>query len=263
MEDMLINIGLTGPQAQTYLWLLEHGSTTPPRLVRELKLTRTNAYKVLDSLVDLGLASKAEVRKKLTYFPEDPIALSTLAAEERNRVIALEQNTKEAVFDLRRKFKKASGGTVIKTHTGKVAVKAAYERQASLRQPMYFIKSRADIPVMGFETMDYIRRLAKSFDFIRHGITQDVAEGPVNPVIDKNSNLERTWMPAEDYTAPVEWCVAGNELNIVVFDKDPRVIQIKNSEIAEAFLQIWKMLDKNLKASPDYDKMPRRAKRAV
>lgn len=259
----MITIGLTDLQAQTYLWLLEHGSTTPPRLAKELKITRTNAYKVLDSLVLLGLSSKVEIRKKFTYFAEDPSTLTSLVAEERNKVIALEHNTKQVVSDLRHKFVATSGFTDIKIHKGKTEVKTAYEHQASLKQPMYFIKSRYDIPFMGFETMDYIRRLAKNLGFKRYGITQDSPEAPTNPQIDKNSSLRRTWVDSSDYTAPVEWSVAGDELNIIVFDKQPQAIQIKNAQVAEAFLQIWKLLDKNLKANPEYKNLPQKAKRAI
>lgn len=263
MEDLLLNIGLTDLQARSYLWILEHGSTTPPRLAKELNITRTNTYKVLDSLVDMGLASKSEVQKKLTYFPEDPIALSSLVAEERNKVIALEQNTKEIVSGLRRKFRKTTSGTGVKIHQGKAAVKTAYEHQASLKQPMYFIKSRYDIPFMGYEAMDYLRRLAINLGFKRYGITQDSPEAPINPQIDKNSNLQRTWVDPTDYTAPVEWSIAGDELNITVFDKEPQTIQIKNGLVAESFVQIWKLLDKNLKANPKYKDLPHGAKRKV
>lgn len=260
---MLEKIGLTDLQAKTYLWLLENGASTPPRLVKALGITRTNAYKVLDGLVELGLVSKNEVEKKLTYFPEDPVVLSNLAAEERNRVIALEENTNQAVFNLRRKFRQSAGGAVIKTHKGKAAVKAAYEHQAKLKQPMYFIRSRADIPVMGFEAMDYIRRLGKTFGFNRYGITPDSIDGPANPKVDKASNLTRTWMPDQDYTSPVEWSVSDGELNIIIFDKEPLAIQIKNQLIADSFLQVWKLLNKNLKANPQYKNLPQKAKREV
>lgn len=259
----MINIGLTELQAQTYLWLLEHGSTTPPRLVKELKLTRTNAYKVLDSLVDLGLASKSEVQKKLTYFAEDPIALSSLAAEERNKAIALEQNTKEAVFELRRKFNKTNGGTDIKTHKGKTAVKAAYEHQAKLQEPIHFIQSRIDRVAMGFETMDYIRRLPAKFGTRRFGITPDDPLAPINPEVDARSSLTRTWISDQDYTAPVEWTVAGDELMIINFDDNASAIRIKNAVVAEGFKQLWQALDKNLRANPEYKKLPRKAARKI
>jgi|SRR5579862_1140692 len=263
MEDLLIKVGLTDLQARVYLYLLENGSTTPPQLVDKLKITRSNTYKVLDALDGFGLVSKAEVEKKLTYFPEDPIALSNLAAEERNRLIALEEHTKDAVTDLRRKFRNSSGQAVIKTKKGVAAVKAAYEEQAKLGLPLYFIKSRADIPTMGFDSMDHIRRLAKHLGLRRYGITPDSVEGPINPSIDKATNLTRTWMPEEEYTAPVEWSLAGDELNIIIFDKEPAAIKITNQQVAESFLQVWKLLDKNLRANPDYKNLPRKAKRKL
>ena len=92
MQDTLIQAGLTKHQAKIYLFLLEHGQAAPPEISKKLALTRSNAYKILDSLVELGLVSRTEIKKKFVYHAEDPIALANLLADERNRVISLEQS---------------------------------------------------------------------------------------------------------------------------------------------------------------------------
>lgn len=262
MQELLINAGLTEAQAAAYLFLLEHGESAPPALTANLKITRSNAYKVLDSLDELGLASKHEVRKKFVYRAADPTALSSLVAEKRNDIIALEQHIRSAMQELRASYQKSSGTTTsVEVLDGKKAMTDSYEQQASGKNPIHFIKSRADIPFMGFETMDRVRRLSSNYDTPRFGITPDAAEGPNALEIDARTNLTRTWVGSEAYTSPVEWAVSGNDLLIQVFDGDGRVIRISDYEVAESFRQLWQIMDKSLRAGPGYKKLPRQANR--
>lgn len=259
----MTEIGLTESQATAYLHLLRKGPTAPPAMAKVLKLTRTNAYKVLDQLLELRLVRRAELNKKLVYQAEDPIALASLVSEERNRVIALEKKTGAILKQLRQRYQKSTGGGELATYQGKIAVRNVFERQASLGKPIYFIKSRADTPFMGFETMHYIRYLATKYGNKRYGITQDTPDAPVNPEVDARSNLERTWFESQDYTAPVEWSVSDDELVVVSYDDPPSAIRIKNAEVASAFHQLWMLLDKKLRESPRYKKHPLHAKRKV
>ncbi len=264
MQELLINAGLTEAQAAVYLFLLENGDSTPPSLSKQLAITRSNAYKVLDSLEELGLASKHEVSKKFVYRPADPSALATLVAQKRNSVIALEQHVNAAMQELRSTYQKSSSGTtVVEVNEGTPAITESYAKQTAVKQPIYFVKSRADIPFMGFEAMDQARRLPVLHDTLRFGITPDGAEGSADPKIDARANLTRTWVESESYTSPVEWSVSGDELAIHVFEGKGRVVRVIDFEIAESFRQLWRIMDSSLRASPTYKKLPRRAGRKI
>jgi predicted transcriptional regulator len=263
MEDLLKNTGLSDAQAHAYLYLLKHGEQTPPEVAKGLALTRSNAYKVLDTLVDMGLVRKTEVNKKFVYRAEDPITLSSIVAEERNRVIALEHSVREAMQELRTTYEKSNGDRDLRTYRGREATKSLYLNQAKRGEPIYFIKSRADIPAMGHETMDAIRQLAAKQGTERHGITPDVPEASANPAIDRSTNLTRTWIHADDYTAPVEWTVSGDELLIIDFEHETSAIRIKNATVAKAFKELWRLLDRSVRATPEYKTLPKEAKRKV
>lgn len=262
MQELLINAGLTQAQAAAYLYLLEHGDSTPPSLSKNLTITRSNSYKVLDSLEELGLASKHEIRKKFVYRAADPSALAELVAHKRNSVIALEQNVNSAMQVLRSTYQKSSGGkTLVEVSEGKSAISEGYAKQAAIKQPIYFIKSRVDIPFMGFEAMDRARRLPVTYDTPRFGITPDGSEGAAVPEIDKRTNLTRTWVDSEAYTAPVEWTVSGDELLIHIFEGKGRVIRVVDYEVADSFRQLWQIMDSSLRSGPTYKKLPKRANR--
>lgn len=240
MEELLMKAGLSDPEAKTYLFLLEHGTTAPPVVAKGCGLTRTNAYKVLDSLQSLDLVTQSEQHKKIVYTAADPTALASLVAEQRNQVIAVERNIKTAMNQLRAKYRKSSRTGSVATANGNQAITAAYSDQAELRQDIHFIKSRADIPFLGYETMDRLRHLADGYGITRYGITPDAPE-IADDEADNRTDLIRTRIKLAAYTAPVEWTVSGDELRIIKFEGDGESICIRDAAIADSFREIWQL----------------------
>lgn len=262
LANDLVATGLNATQAEAYVLLLKHGSISPPLLAKELKLTRSNAYKVLDQLTELGLVRREDSKKKFVYYPDNPLALTNLVAEQRNIATAREEAVKRIMNDLLATYHKHTEQPDLKVVTGHDEVVEAYHAQIRLLKPVYFIRSRADIAAIGFDDMHEIRVKPQRHGLKRYGITPDLATGPVNPESDKRSGLDRTWVKNEDYNAPVEWSVSGSTLLIVLFGAEPHAITITNPVIAEAFLQIWKILNATLKAMPYYSSLPRTSKLA-
>lgn len=260
MEDLLIKIGLTETQAKIYLYLVNTGRTTPLSISKATGITRTNTYKVLDRLVKTGLVSELEVSNKLVYEANDPSSLNNLLAIERNRVISIEESINGVMQTLRNKYQNGRQSTRIVRAKGKKAIAENYIKQIENdNSPLYFIKSRDDIPFMGFETMREIRRFPAAKNILRYGITQDVPESNANPEFDTRTNLSRTWINKDDYAEPVEWSANNSELLITVFEDDGRSIKITDPTIAKAFIALWKLADKNIKHSPGYSKLPNKA----
>ena len=162
MKPLLTSLGLSDLQASTYLYLFKYQYSAPPDIAKQLNMTRTNAYKVLESLEALSLVSKSEVRKKLVYAAADPSALASIVAGKRNDLLALEQYTQTAIQELRKLKKTDAQGSKVGVKKGKTAMISAYESQIQTKQPIYFVKTRVDVPFMGFETMDRIRKLVSS-----------------------------------------------------------------------------------------------------
>jgi len=254
----LIATGLSEQQASAYALLIEKGEIAPNDAAKKLKLTRTNAYKVLDKLVELGLAEKKDIHKKFTYFPSNPQALSNLVAEQRNIATYREEAVRSVLSELMAKYRSHTDQPDVKTISGREDVANAYRNQVLQKQPIFFLRSRMDIPTMGFETMHEIRTLPARLDLERHGITPDMGTGTTaNSDPDKRSNLSRTWVKQEDYTAPVEWSVSGSNLLIVLFSDEPHAVIIDNPVIAESFRQMWQIMNTCLRAMPYYKDLPR------
>jgi hypothetical protein len=255
--DQLTAIGLQPLQAKAYAALLDTGSLTPPRAATLLGITRTNAYKLLDKLVELGLANKCEVGKKFAYFPGNPMALTSLIASERYELNAREQAIGVAMNGLLSQYYQYTDRPDVQLAIGKDAVVEAYNSQLALRQEVYFIRSRADVPVLGFDTMHSIRKTPFRNGIERFGIVPDLQHGKPAPAKGGPEKWHKTWVREEDYTAPVEWSLSGSTLLIVVFGDEPHAITITDPLVCTAFLQLFKLLDTCLRALPGYADLPR------
>lgn len=253
----LVAVGLQPLQAEAYALLLEEACISPPLAAKKLGLTRSNAYKLLDRLVDMGLAEKIEQRKKFVYRPANPMGLISMLGEERNSLAAREEIAKKLLDELLSQYHRGSEQPNVQIANGRAAVINAYRQQIAIGQTLYFIRSKADIPVMGFDTMHDLRVLPAHHNQMRYGITPDVLRGQTNPEADKRSNLERTWVKLEDYSAPVEWSVSGSNLLIILFGNDPYAISISNPLIADAFRQLWSIMSTCLRTMPYYSDLPR------
>lgn len=254
----LVATGLNPVQARTYVFLLENGSALPPILAKHLGLSRTNAYKVLDQITDMGLAIRKEEKGKYIYYPDNPMALSNIVADQRNIATARENAVKHVLKDLLTAYHTHTDQPSTQIVTGRPKVADAYRQQIDQLEPLFFIRSRSDIPVMGFDTMHEIRIAPSRHNVQRFGITPDLGTGTTSSNGDDRSNLTRTWIKQEDYTAPVEWSVSGSTLLIVVFGSEPHAITITNPVVADAFRQIWHVLDSCLRSMPYYSQLPRK-----
>jgi predicted transcriptional regulator len=252
----LIAVGLSDLQARAYALLLEHGKLTPPVAVKELGLTRTNAYKLLDKLAEMGLAVK-EKDKKFVYYPGNPMSLSQLVVDQRVKATQREEAVRQVMGDLLAAYHQHTEQPTVKAVTGRQAVVEAYHEQIRLLEPIYFLRSVADIASMGFQNMHEIRITPARHGVRRYGITPDSSTGAKHPEGDARSNLERTWVKGEDYDAPVEWSVSGPSLLIVLFGAEPHAITITSPIVADAFRQMWALLNNCVRAMPYYPDLPR------
>jgi len=261
MEQALISAGLTKQQARAYIYIINHSPASPAAVAAHLKLTRTNAYKLAGKLAELGLIVRSNDQKKIAYSPSDPVALANLLAEARNKMIALEKATKQAIKIIRNQS--IDNKVEANVYKGRAAIVELFKEQAERDATINSIHSRADIPVMGFITMNQIRHFSTGKRAWRHGLTPDAPGGVINPALDKHTNLLRTWLPHDAYTAPVEWSSSGNQLNLFIYADEPYAIRITDSNVADAFRQIWRNLDTYVRESKEYKKLPRYANRKV
>lgn len=259
MEQALSAAGIQGSLAKAYLALLELETISPSVFATQINESRPNTYKLLDELVERGLAKRFDIGKKLHYQAESPAHLLTLARERKDAIEAEEAQLKTAVPGLLKQYYKSHEQPGVRFYQGKDGIKEIYLEQIEEAKPIQFMKTRADIEFFGFQFMHEIRNMAPKAKIQRRAFTPDAPETPVDIAeSDKKMLLERTWYLQEDYTAPVEWSVFGNKVSIISFGKEAIGMVIESAQIAESLRQMFGLLDEGLKRRPGYKKLPKR-----
>lgn len=263
---LLEDIGLTKNQAAVYIALVEKGKSTAPAIASELGEGRTNIYKVLDKLCAMGLATKDASGAKVVYSSISPAALEQIVESHIAEAESHRRKLRAAMPDLINFYFKHSEQPSIRYYHGQPGLERIYKAQAATGKPIYFIRTIDDLRFLGFDTLHKLRNIFPRLGIVRHTIIQDVPldapKGtPIVPVAesDREMLLDRTWIRADDYTSPVEWAVYGNKLAIVSYGQEAIGMIIESQQIADAFLQIYKLLDKGIKSRPDYSEFPRYA----
>lgn len=86
MKDVLGELGLNEKEAKFYLFLLENGNKTAAEISKELKETRTNAYMILNKLIDEGLISTDDSTKVQRFFANSPEKLKNLLVSQQQQI---------------------------------------------------------------------------------------------------------------------------------------------------------------------------------
>jgi sugar-specific transcriptional regulator TrmB len=90
LETMLVKYGINPEEARIYLYLSKYADATALQISRELHLSRTKVYRILDKLSDLGLVSE-EVGSRGFYFKAaEPNQLQGLISKKQSEVTELE-----------------------------------------------------------------------------------------------------------------------------------------------------------------------------
>lgn len=249
-RKMLLKIGLTDAQAKAYIILVQSGRITPPELAERIKESRSNTYKVLDTLVEIGLAIRHDDEKKLQYSAANPVALENLALQARNRALAEEQKIKNAMPTLLNFFFAHNEQPGIRFFQGKEGLKQVFNDIIRTGKDEYFIRSPSDLDFFEPEFFAELRQRQAKAGIKTHAITPDVSSANHNPAIDKANNFNRTWIPEQSYQAKVEWKAYGNKVAVISYGEEAIAMIIDSPQIAESFRQIFQLISTNVECTP-------------
>jgi sugar-specific transcriptional regulator TrmB len=103
MEEVLLELGLSDKEAALYLQLLEVPHQTANQLADAADIKRTNVYRLLDNLVELGLVRFDEnpVRKYTTTSPQ---ALQQLVKDRQQQIKQAASSLATAMPDFRSQY---------------------------------------------------------------------------------------------------------------------------------------------------------------
>lgn len=240
-QDLLVQTGLTTSQAKAYLSLIKSGATTPPDLAAEIGESRTNTYKILERLEEMGLVEQSAGSKKARYNATNPIALQKLIEGKRQTALDLEASVRSAMPQLLTYFYTYSNQPGVRFYSGKDALIQIYEDQLRTGKDVYFVRTPSDELYFGDILYKYMLKRAK-LGITAHGLApyskQTKAYAEKNDVALKR---EIAWFPPDAYKSPVEVSIYGDKVSLISFGKEAIGTIIESPQIAEAFRELFIM----------------------
>lgn len=235
----LTEIGLTPSQAKVYLILVQYGSISPPDLATKAKETRSNAYKILDRLVELGLATKSEASKKAVYRVANPIALEALAKQQRDSAMEQEKRVKLAMPTLLNFFYTYSEQPGVRFFQGKEGVAQILDDILRTHQDVYLVRSPADNAFYDSEVFENFKKKRAKLGIQTYALTPDTPTANRDTAVDAANLFTRTWLPAGGYEGSADWYMYGNKLAIISYGEEGIGMIIESPLIADSFKQLF------------------------
>lgn len=238
MEAQLNKLGLSPSQAKAYTLLVDRGKLTPAEFVKLSGESRTNAYMVLDRLVQLKLAFKDEAKQKLLYRPSSPSGLAELAEQQRIRLYDQEQKIKAALPELLKYYHSKRTQPGIRFFQGKDGLKKVYQDHLETGGDTCVFRSDYDYQYYGEKDLDqYVATRAKQG--IKAQLISPFSDGALANYKRNKWNREFHWIPFKSYLSPVEIMTYDGKVAITSFGEESVAMIIDSPQIAEAFREIF------------------------
>lgn len=257
--------GLTDSEAKVYALLVKNSPCAPPLLANMSGESRTNTYKLLDSLEEMGLVSRDESQPKLRYWANNPSNLLDKLKDQRVQVENAEKHFQDSLPSLIDEYFKYSEQPAIRYFNGIDGIMNIYKDQLKTGQPLTQVFSPDLIEAIGKEKTHLLRN-----EFPKRNIPQHVFFGDADPYIkpgepcmpvdesDRIMKMTRTWLDEDDLKEPVEWTIYGDKLSIVSLGTELVGMVIESPQITASFREILELLDRKVRAEPGYDKLPQK-----
>ncbi len=234
--------GLNQAQADTYIEFIKNGKMTPGKVAELTNESRSNSYMICEKLEKFGLIKKT-ADSKLTYQPNHPMALETLAEKRRKILTKNEKIVKEGLDSLIDIFYANNQMPGSRTIYGKDAIKEVYKDILRVGEDYYFFRTPVDVENVKEEIKDFLdKKIKKGIHTYAITVEEERSLRNYKTNRDEKRLMHRTFILKEHYTSPVEIDVYGDKVAFSSFGEIKMVTFINSPLIAESMRQIMKLI---------------------
>ncbi|MBI5221056.1 MAG: hypothetical protein HY978_04470 [Candidatus Liptonbacteria bacterium] len=243
----LLGAGLTENQAQIYEILLTRGPLRASKIHAQTELTRALVYKVLEELVELGLATKqAEPGQVAIFSATHPSALLALAQKKEADAKAAGESLQAALGRMVSDYNLISGRPGIRFFEGVAGLEKIYEDILTEGTEVCLIRSAYE-PVYREQILPVVEKFIRQR--VRRGITVQALtpkDAGHHHSLEEDAHilLKRTWLAAADYRAPVEIDIYGDKVALLSFGQELVGVILESAQIAQALRQVFLLAER-------------------
>lgn len=239
--ELIQKAGLTKPQATIYSALIQNGPMAPAKIAELTGETRTNTYALLGKLEKLHLVRNIG-QKTAEYQAENPSNLEILAEKRRKIISKHEQELKGGISALLDVFYAHNEAPGSRTLTGRDGVKEVHRDVINTGETVYLIRTPFDSKYDDLIDVHRSQRAAKGIKTIALTPITPHAKQYATDGADEKYLFERTMMPVDAYTSPVEIMIYGKKVALISYGETEIITIITSPVIASAFREIFAMM---------------------
>ncbi|MEM4336476.1 MAG: helix-turn-helix domain-containing protein [Candidatus Woesearchaeota archaeon] len=237
-RSVLSDLGFTKNEIETYLAILELGSSTSWEIAKKTKIHRTNVYDAISRLVKKGVISYIIKNNKKFYEAPDPSLLMNILKEKE---LALQKIIPEL--------------EIAKKIAGKESQACIFEGIKPF-QEILMSWLRFNEPILCYGIPKNAPEMMKYF--IPHFHELRIAKKiPMKHIYNYNAEerikylntlpyTEARYLP-QKYYSTTSTNICGDEVVLVLWLETPVVIQLKNKQIANSYKNYFEILWKDSK----------------
>lgn len=250
--NLLTQIGLSEVQSKIYLYLIEHGQSTPSQIAAEIDENRTTVYSALEKLEKLSIITQKNKGKISAYIPKHPSILESIA-EKRLRIATRQiRNLESNLPSLINYYNEHQNTPGAITFYGQEGVKTIWNKVIATKQPYYFVRSQYD-EINDEQALEEFKQARIDAGIVAENITPseytDYSDEEAAEWL-----LTRTFLPPNEYSSPVEIDIFGDNVAFINYSKDGMSTLIESPEIADAMRQMFLFAKKYIRKATKTDK---------
>lgn len=232
-QKALKSIGLTEIEGKIYLSLLELGSANATELSHKSRIHRTNIYDSLNRLIEKGLVAYIEKNNKKIFEAATPEKLKDIIKEK-------EEELEKSLPDLLSIYHSEKKRNDVKIFEGKQGLKTIFEDfvHEGKEVLMYGVPSKS-VEILKYFLPHYHKERIKKKIPTKAIFNHDTKDRM--SIINDMKYAKAKYLPGK-YKSPASTNIYGNKIAIILWSKDPLIIQIESKEIADAYRNYFDLM---------------------
>jgi len=235
IKSVLMNIGLSEKEVDCYLIIARHKDISAGGLSRICSESRTHTYDVLNKLIDRGLISYV-IKNNVKFFKTtNPEKLLDILKEKRERIGQEEKEISKVIPEIN-KMQVSEDDVRMEILEGKECLKTLMKD--ILKTGKSFIAwgatNRVNDYLPDFFIEKYLNERKRKKIRARQLFTE--LYGVLDSPLSDNRKL------AKEFASPTTTVVYGNKVVIIFWFEIPRVVLIKNKELAKSYSKHFELM---------------------
>jgi len=246
MDWQILNkLGLSESEKKVYLALLELGDSTRGDIVNKAGVAGSKLYELLEKLQQKGLVS-IYMESKIKHFkPTNPEQILNYIADKKKEVDNIEAQAKLMIPQLLAQYNSSKEDQEIELLTGLKGLEIIFREQVEILKKgdtCYVIGgtrgSDEEIINAFFEKVHLMREEKK----IKTKMLYNIKQKEIVKEHYSSKKYPGTSTRYIEHTSPVAINIYGDRTLIIIFGKKISAIHIKSEDVANSFIEYFKLL---------------------